>query len=46
MKIELTKNEYEKLMDVLRETYDEGPPREGWKSDELEQLIEKLETVK
>lgn len=31
------------LMDILNETQDEGPRGEGWKSDELLQLIEALE---
>lgn len=38
--IGLTDEQYQKLLEVLELTQDEGPHGEGWKSDELCAVIE------
>lgn len=42
MIIELSGDEYARLVDILEATEDEGPAGEGWKSSELKALIEKI----
>lgn len=42
MIIELSGDEYARLVDILEATEDEGPSGEGWKSSELKALIEKI----
>ena len=44
--ITLTKKQINKLWNVLVEAQDEGPIPEGWQSEELEKLVEIIETAK
>ena len=44
--LRLTPRQYEKLLDVLIESQDEGPKGEGWKSDELTALVDFIEAAK
>jgi hypothetical protein len=43
--IKLTEKQYELLRETLLMTEDEGPTGEGWKSDELKELIDDIEKM-
>jgi hypothetical protein len=43
--IKLTEKQYELLRETLTMSQDEGPTGEGWKSKELMELIDDIETM-